>query len=395
MVLALILAVFYVLPAFANQDAIRDSVVRLYAIGHFKSEIGSAFAVGKSGKSVRYFVTNKHCLYCETDVKGEREPAIRLSIIIGNSTADIPCNVVAISDRCDLAIVDIEGYTDERKPAILRTFDPDVLGEHTEEVWTYGYPGVVIDLKGGTGDFLLSDSKTLNVTRGTTGMVSPNGATAGEQIFHDANISGGNSGGPLVDKNGYILGVNTWGIHDSYENNNAALFGAISSNEVARFLDEEKIPYTTVKDIRNRRILMIAMIIAVLAAFAAMILLVLNRKPQKGKKISGSGTGKGGSRTLVCDAGELAGKQYPLSRKMMIGRSSQSCDIVFSGSAKGVSAKHCTITFENGTVMVTDEKSTYGTWIDEVKLEPGVPKVMHRGQKLYIGSKQQAFSLHS
>ena len=45
----------------AKPDKIRDSCVRIYAeIGKDKASIGSGFAVGKPGKPVRYFVTNRH-----------------------------------------------------------------------------------------------------------------------------------------------------------------------------------------------------------------------------------------------------------------------------------------------------------------------------------------------
>jgi len=36
-------------------------------------------------------------------------------------------------------------------------------------------------------------------------------------IYHDANIANGSSGGALVDVDGNLLGVNTWGLEDSDE----------------------------------------------------------------------------------------------------------------------------------------------------------------------------------
>ena len=78
---------------------------------------------------------------------------------------------------------------------------------------------------------------------------------------------------------------------------------------------------------------------------------------------------------------------------MTIGRSSKHCTISFPENAKGVSGLHCTLTCMNKTVMVTDENSTYGTWIQDTRLKPGKPTVMYPGQSLYIGSKNQKFSL--
>ena len=99
-------------------------------------------------------------------------------------------------------------------------------------------------------------------------------------------------------------------------------------------------------------------------------------------------------RSLVCDTGALQGQRFSLSASTTIGRD-PSCSIVLPQDTQGVSGRHCSVSFVNGVVTVTDLGSRYGTWIDNVKLTPGQGVVMHRGHHLYLGSKKQAFTLHS
>lgn len=61
-----------------------------------------------------------------------------------------------------------------------------------------------------------------------------------ERLAIDATIQHGNSGGPLVDEDGYVLGVNTNSVSKSTQEID---YYAIRSNEVIRFLDKNNIPY--------------------------------------------------------------------------------------------------------------------------------------------------------
>ena len=91
---------------------------------------------------------------------------------------------------------------------------------------------------------------------------------------------------------------------------------------------------------------------------------------------------------------DLNTKLVNSSGTVHIGRDRSRCQIVLA-DASGVSGLHLTISMDGSKVKVTDEHSSYGTWIDQQKLKPGQAVVMHRGQRLYLGSKKQAFLLRS
>ena len=128
--------------------------------------------------------------------------------VISKQTSDpIPAHVIWLEPELDLAVLQVEELT---QPAVTLTGRDLKKGE---TVWAIGYPKVS-DLSKKT-----SLSATLN-----RGVISnfhhepwdrviptrPRGRAV-EIIQHDAAINSGNSGGPLLDDCGRVVGVNTAG----------------------------------------------------------------------------------------------------------------------------------------------------------------------------------------
>jgi len=101
------------------------------------------------------------------------------------------------------------------------------------DILAAGYPGVVIQ----TDTNFFPD---LTITRGT---ISSEQKIKGgfEAFYHTAKIARGNSGGPLTDKCGDVLGINTWGTESEQGKNEENFFISLKSEEILQFLKDSNI----------------------------------------------------------------------------------------------------------------------------------------------------------
>jgi S1-C subfamily serine protease len=159
--------------------------------------LGTGFYIDPAG----YVLTNYHVIESEVDPKYEGYS--RLSIRPSDSPEDrIPAKVVGWDRLLDIALLKVE-----RKPDYV--FALDDVAEH---------------LKVGDGIFAIGSPVGLENTV-TSGIVSAKGRRllpTGEVIQVDAALNPGNSGGPLLDGEGRVVGVVFAGV-PSYEGLNFAI----------------------------------------------------------------------------------------------------------------------------------------------------------------------------
>ena len=205
----------------ADIDAAARGVVRVVIIGDNNGELfpishGTGFAV--SGDTV---VTNAHVVR-----DALRDEGMQIGIVPNGGGEAVYGRIVAVLARNDLALVRITGSLRLPPLALAGGAPPD-----SGEVTSVGYPMNVDRAQG----LDLSDIFRSQPPVKSRGYVS--GARPSRQfdtILHTAPIARGNSGGPLLDPCGRVVGVNSFGADN--DGGDAEFFFAVSNRELVPFL---------------------------------------------------------------------------------------------------------------------------------------------------------------
>lgn len=92
-------------------------------------------------------------------------------------------------------------------------------------------------------------------------------------------------------------------------------------------------------------------------------------------------------------SGVFAGQVFVLEEILDFGRNMY-CKVTFPQDTKGISNKHCYLRVDNNVVMICDENSSYGTYLNKgTRLEPGVGYQLNDGDVFYLASQEQGFRL--
>jgi S1-C subfamily serine protease len=167
------------------------------------SSLGSGFVIDTKGD----IVTNDHV------VKGST--GIRVGF---SGTTTYPAKVVGTDPSTDLAVVRVDAPASALHPLALGDSGRIQVGD---PVYAIGNP------------FGLDRTLTAGIVSATgRDIQSPNGISIGHAIQTDAAINHGNSGGPLLDRFGRVIGVNAQIENGSSGGGNVGVGFAIPSNTV-------------------------------------------------------------------------------------------------------------------------------------------------------------------
>lgn len=165
-------------------------------VGYPERVIGSGFFIDRGG----YIVTNYHVISSEVDP--EYEGYSRLYVRLpDNPSLKIPATVVGWNRIFDIALLKVE-----LEPDFVFMFEEGITGSPGDMIYAIGSPAGL--------------ERTI-----TSGIVSARDRDLlqmGNAIQVDVPINQGNSGGPLVDKDGQLIGVVFAGI-EQFEGVNFAI----------------------------------------------------------------------------------------------------------------------------------------------------------------------------
>lgn len=97
---------------------------------------------------------------------------------------------------------------------------------------------------------------------------------------------------------------------------------------------------------------------------------------------------------ITCLSGPMRGRTYVIGDSgIMIGRD-HDCAIRFEAETPGISRHHCSIRWQQGTLMLTDLHSAYGTYLsDGRKLPPQYPTQISAGSRFYLADTKNLFQI--
>ncbi len=378
----------------------RDTLRVIVPINEHNISTGSGFIINKDG----YVITNNHVT---KDNRG-------LIILINKHDEYKDITLIKTYPKHDITILKINNYN---KGTFFKLQKPSTI-KKGQDINTLGFPGGADLLEGLSFNATLSDGIISKIDRATQGDFPPNY----KFVQISATINKGNSGGPLFNNNGSIVGINTLG-NGSPEVQ--GIFWAIHVEELIKVLKEKKIKYT-IDGSSLKRIEMIWIAFAVLVLVVLILFFILSRRKQetptidedemsrlvrdKMKKYGGDSS----SEEYIDDPyyqeepkGTVAmGKPRESTRLMrivltpvqsalptitsandepiMLGRG-EGCDIVIPHAY--VSREHLYLIIEKYKIKVIDLDSINGTYIDGQKLEPHKKYALQPKQQLVIGSE--------
>ncbi len=375
-------------------------------VNNSQTSQGSGFAIGKPGEPVQFIVTNNHVV---EEWKGYT-PDTAYVYFSAAANNFMVANVYYYNEEKDIAVLKLPEPTTMREALTLCPADAIDL---SDDFAALGYPNIGSE----NTDYAKFDVSDIVVTRG--GIKKADRINSEEVYLLDMTIENGNSGGPVVNSKGQVVGISSFGINMA--DVTIAPSYAIAIDELIGSIDTNTIPITVATS-SNISPLLIAILAAALVLIAILIVVLVMVRKNKGGKggeggtqptgatyplVTGTTAGTAGGTAppktapspspkqarLVAMNGYLNGKTFAVNGTSRIGRDSSKCNIAFPVNSKGISARHCEISFDGKVCTITDLGSSYGTFVNGSKLAANSPQVLKSGDKFYLAAPENMFEI--
>jgi len=423
----------------AQHDVLRRSMV--------SATVRIIVAPGGTGSGVvlgegRHVATNLHVV--SDPETGQISSDIRVAALVSGVVRVVPARVVWAAEPPgrDVAILELsQPFAGGVAPPL------SVSATQTDQVWAVGFPGVTdltrIRRSGGAEDptgqaeqtrreffeALQSPNAGLvepTINLGTVARVhdSINDFGGARVIQHQAPINKGNSGGPLFDGCGAVLGLNVAKVDLSRETEEIAQGTnyAIHVTEVQAGLRQLRIPFETAGRCELSETSSTSfgwgvwgvLGLSLLVATTSLAIVLTPRGRKQIRQVTQRWTPSsappvpprlplippvpGTTAMMRCVEGEFAGLEFEVGNDAVsIGRDPSLRGIVLSGdAASGVSKRHCELRFDGNrrSLMLTDLASSNGTFLaDGSRLTPYAPRALRVGDRFYLATPQTCFEL--
>ena len=398
----------------------------------------AGFVIGME-EPYEYVITNWRT------VNPERYDLNRVDVFILVPPDDmVPARVFHQLEDSDIAILKLD------PEHLLYGFSPLELGsrdlaETGEAVYALGFPDIDPDPDNDDDQFRPSHFLNKVSIKGILTEIT----TWGEIDVYKTNaaVGSGNSGGPLINEEGQVLGINSYAMLEEAEIN-----GAVQVDYLIDFLDRRNIPFASADDAlleenndeeeEDTDILLIVGIGAGLLVLLAIILTMLmgsrkRRKPSvekpavpkaspvpkasrppaesppapKDRTVAVPGLkdrrkesapeiqpGKKETKPLLKGiAGYFAGKTIEfVEGQIIIGRDPRLAQLIYPQNNTDISRKHCTIRFDEKTYkFIVEDHSSNGTFLSSnQRLEAGKQYYISAGDRFYLAKPMEVFEVN-
>jgi len=357
------------------------------------SGTGSGVLVGNGS----YVVTNNHVVDCVD--KGYE------LVVIQSKEQRLGASVLWKSEDKDLAVIQMNGTVGGAVPA----FTTSDQVHDADTVYALGFPAAADMSK-----------ESLFQVKITKGIISAKTSVEGLKVYQtDASISGGNSGGPLFNETGQVIGINF------LKATRAEGIGyAIQSDELLPELERLGIPYKKTSSAATHEapktitpsapappnpatgggstasvspLLYAGIAVAVVLSTGALFLVLKGKGTGRTIPVVHPSAPAGSRPVLVGISGAFAGNEIRMgAESIAIGRDPQQCQLVFDKDVTDVGRLHCTLSFDSAhkAFILTDKQSTNGTFTgDGIRLKAGAACQIGHGGRFYLASPRNMFEV--
>jgi Trypsin-like peptidase domain/FHA domain len=384
-----------------NEMIKKQTVQLVCLVNRDDGATGSGFLID-AGKHV---VSNYHVVECVS--RGGK------AFVITPQRKKVDLTLVSHSGEKDLAILKLASPFNSEEV----TFAKRELLEERNKVIAAGFPGVAQLTSADFGQVSFSE-----------GIISKFTEIAGHAFIQtDASVNPGNSGGPLYNEEGQVIGVvSLKGLNSEHQSADGVAW-AIVADELLSELDRLGIGFNVASKVAdssegqshpkrseskldsnasfNETLIWIVVALISIAAFFITRRLVqppntkpvdppkepltFTVEPSKEKPPVSAGFG------IRCLYGPLKGSLLPLDdQPLVIGRDASVCNLVLPQESKRVSRRHCQIIYSSDRkkAFIEDLHSSNGTFKEDgEKYPPGKRIELSVGELFYLGEKKIAF----